>query len=94
MSSLMDNEIFQGLAICITSGIVLLIIHRLLAPILFKLDEHKIFKFIKNSKKTFRTTESICANTRIAPQRIKIIGSRSKKLRRNVGPKESWRLKE
>jgi hypothetical protein len=63
-----------------------------------KRDSDAIYRFMLASKQggqfTFRSTQAISAQTRIAESRVEQLCSRHPKIRRNEREKQSWRLVE
>ena len=59
-------------------------------------DSKKIYDFLRNStaegKWEFRTTQAICAATKISENRIAELCARHPKIKRNEKERESWRL--
>lgn len=86
MLAFLDNGIVQSvLAAIIFAGLVWVV-----KFIQFRRDEQKICQFIHNSSDTFRSTEAIAAETHLEMDRIRLVASRSQKIRRNTKQKESW----
>lgn len=88
----MSYEVMMGimvaLVLIVTIGIKV-IIQKVLT---FKMDESAIVKFIAESgeESGYRTTEAISAATDISADRVCLVCSKSKLIRRNSKGKELW----
>lgn len=87
------KEVAAGVAIV---GAIFGVVCWLLRWFQDKRDSDKICKFLRRSAKergwAFRSTHAIASATKIPKERVSILCSRDKRIRRNEKEKESWRL--
>lgn len=88
----MNDPILVG----IVSGIAVIIIISIAKMAKDKSDTNKIISFLQTSLNTtdhkFRSNHAISSDTNLPEERVRILCSKSKKIKRNTNEKESWQL--
>ena len=91
----MEQEIIIGISVTVAVAAIFSIhgwLHKLLK---FKMDESAILKFIGDSddEYQFRSTNAISSGTDISVERVTVVCSKSKAVKRSSKEKKSWCLK-
>ena len=91
----MEQEVIIGISVTV-AVIVIFSIHGWLHKLLkYKMDESVILKFFGDSddEDQFRSTNAISSGTDISVERVTVVCSKSKAIKRNSIEMESWCLK-
>lgn len=90
----MEQEIIIGVAVAIALAVIIGVHSWLNKLVNFKMDESAILKFFGDADGDykFQSTEAISANTNISIERVSIVCSKSKAIKRNAKEKEFWCL--
>jgi hypothetical protein len=92
MGEFLNNGIVQSvLGALIVAGLFTVYRNRV-----FRKDENRIVEFLKQSAietgNTFRSTHAISSELDLTEERVKVVCSKSKLIKRNLKEKQSWRL--
>ena len=88
----MKQEMIIGISVAVTVTVILAIHSWLHKLVKFKMDESAILNFFEDSEGdyTFRSADTISSATDISVERVTIVCSNSKVMKRNPKEKESW----
>ncbi|MGI9294948.1 MAG: hypothetical protein ACR2PS_13265 [Pseudomonadales bacterium] len=91
----MEQEITIGVSIAVAVAVIFGIHSWLHKLVEFKIDESAILKFFEDSGSDCksRSTNAISSGTDIPVQRVTVVCSNSKAIKRNSNENESWCLK-
>jgi len=83
-----DNPLVSA----IVAGLILAGLPWTIKKLKDKLDSYRIYIFIRDSEKKFRTTHAISSAKHIRELRVAELCGRDKRIKRNELEKQSWRI--
>ena len=91
-----QHRLIDQIIVGLISGLVIAIFLGVWKIIHDMIDTNEIIKFLKKSaattEDTFRSNHAISSEINLSEERVRKLCSNSKKIKRNIKEKESWRL--